>query len=60
MRGEPEYALHEASPLFGAARLLLIRNLSEGQHGFAAEILFNSSQRLRAGLYCADFIEGQP
>jgi hypothetical protein len=52
MRGEPDYALHEASP-FGAARLLLIPNPAEGQHGFAAEIV-------RAGPFHANPIEGQP
>jgi hypothetical protein len=59
MRGELDYAQHEAS-LFGAARLLLIPNPAEGQYGFAAEIVANSPQRLRAGLYRANPIEGQP
>lgn len=36
MRGEPDYALHEASP-FGAARLLPISNPTEGQRDFAAD-----------------------
>jgi hypothetical protein len=35
MRGEPDYALHKASP-FGAARLLPIPNPAQGQHGFTA------------------------
>jgi hypothetical protein len=57
MRGELDYAQHEASP-FRAARLL-ISNPAEGR-GFAAEIVSNSPQRLCAGPYRANPIEGQP
>jgi hypothetical protein len=60
MRDEPDHALHEASPLFVAARLLLVPNIPEGQYDFAAEIVSSSPQRLRAGPYRANPIEGQP